>query len=50
MRDNLAMELDHAAARENDEESMGRTLWKALGWLLLISAGMLYAAWRVAQW
>ena len=42
--DNLARELDHAAARENDEEAMGRVLWRALGWLLLIAGLMVGAA------
>ena len=50
MRDNLIAELDHAAARESDEDAMGRAMRWTLAFILSVLGGMLYAAWRVATW
>lgn len=53
MNDNLSAELDHAAARQDDDVVMARTLWQ---WLIVlvsligILGSMGYAAWRAATW
>lgn len=44
---NLSAELDHAAARENDDVVMARTMRWTLAFILTVLGGMLYAAYVV---